>query len=226
MLLGVDSCFSDACILFLFYAALHHNNVWLVSVITYIWMSRCRSVSDYTGYYVRVAFRCTYVAKRRTRSCVTTYHLISRNNMFMSTWAPFQYAKRRLIARSREVSKPRDLCLELSDRYEIWQAPPAALLPMCCQISKRYEHFKHPISRPRDVTRSHDKRFIGYWNGTLIVSKISLTQKHMSLGIGSLMCFIVNILLTLMSRRTNYQSLTIDANLAILWWQWSTRWSS
>ena len=134
MLLGVDSCFSDACILFLFYAALHHN-VWLVSVITYIWMSRCRSVSDYTGYYVRVAFRCTYVAKRRTRSCITTYHLISRNNMFMSTWAPFQYAKRRLIARSREVSKPRDLCLELSDCYEIWQAP----LQHCCRCAVKFQ---------------------------------------------------------------------------------------
>ena len=35
-------------------------------------------------------------------------------------WAPSQYPKRRLSVRSRQVSKPRDLYLELSDRSEIW----------------------------------------------------------------------------------------------------------
>ena len=39
------------------------------------------------------------------------------------SWAPFQYPIRRLAVRSRKVSKPRDLYLELSDRSEIWQAP-------------------------------------------------------------------------------------------------------
>ena len=33
--------------------------------------------------------------------------------------APSQYPKRRLSVRSRKVSKPRDLYLELSDRSEI-----------------------------------------------------------------------------------------------------------
>ena len=35
-------------------------------------------------------------------------------------WPPFQYPIRRLTVRSRKVSKPRDLYLELSDRSEIW----------------------------------------------------------------------------------------------------------
>ena len=34
-------------------------------------------------------------------------------------WAPFQYPKIRLIVRSCEVSKPRDLYLKLSNRSEI-----------------------------------------------------------------------------------------------------------
>ena len=38
-------------------------------------------------------------------------------------WAPFQYPIRRLTVRSREVSKPRDWCLKLSDRSAIWQTP-------------------------------------------------------------------------------------------------------
>ena len=39
------------------------------------------------------------------------------------SWALFQYPIRRLIVRSREVSKPRDWWLKLSHRFEIWQAP-------------------------------------------------------------------------------------------------------
>ena len=37
--------------------------------------------------------------------------------LFISTWAPSQYPKRRLSVRSRKVSKPRDLYLELSDKH-------------------------------------------------------------------------------------------------------------
>ena len=37
--------------------------------------------------------------------------------------ALFQHPIKRLIIRSREVSKPQDLCLELSDRSDIGQAP-------------------------------------------------------------------------------------------------------
>ena len=63
---------------------------------------------------------------------------------------PFQYPIRSLIARSREISKLRDLCLELSDRAEIWCCRGA------CQISKRYDNSNYR-SRLRDFTRSYDK---------------------------------------------------------------------
>ena len=58
-------------------------------------------------------------------------------------WAPSQYPKRRLFVRSRKVSKPRDLYLELSDRFEIWQARRQHCCRCACQISKRYGNLKY-----------------------------------------------------------------------------------
>ena len=55
-------------------------------------------------------------------------------------WAPSQYPKRRLSVRSRKVSKPRDLYLELSDRSEIWHALRQQCCRCACQISKRYDN--------------------------------------------------------------------------------------
>ena len=46
------------------------------------------------------------------------------------SWAPSQCSIRRLIVRSREVSKLQDLYLELSDSFEIWQA----LRQHCCPL--------------------------------------------------------------------------------------------
>ena len=69
-----------------------------------------------------------------------------------STWAPSQYPKRRLSVRSRKVSKPRDLYLELPDRSEIWQA----VLPMCLSNFKAIRQSKVPISWLRDFTRSYE----------------------------------------------------------------------
>ena len=66
---------------------------------------------------------------------------------------PSQYPKRRLSVRSRQVSKPRDLYLELSDRSEIWQA----VLPMWLSNFKAIRQFKVPISWLRDFTRSYEK---------------------------------------------------------------------
>ena len=60
-----------------------------------------------------------------------------------TTWAPSQYPKRRLSVRSRKVSKPRDLYLELSDRSEIWQALRQQCCRCVCQISKRYDNLKY-----------------------------------------------------------------------------------
>ena len=63
--------------------------------------------------------------------CCTKYKiLIPATCLLSSDWcllviskALFQYLIRHLIISSIEVSKPRDLCLELSNHPEIWQAP-------------------------------------------------------------------------------------------------------
>ena len=81
------------------------------------------------------------------------------------TRAPSQYPKRRLFVRSREVSKPRDLYLELSDRSEIWQALWQHCCRCACQISKRYDNLKYQsrgFETSRDLTK---RRLFGYWDG-------------------------------------------------------------
>ena len=82
-----------------------------------------------------------------------------------NTRAPSQYPKRRLIVRSREVSKPRDLYLELFDRSEIWQALRQHCCRCACQISKRYDNLKYQsrgFETSRDLTI---RRLFGYWDG-------------------------------------------------------------
>ena len=84
-----------------------------------------------------------------------------------TTWAPSQYPKRRLSVRSRKVSKPRDLYLELSDRSEIWQALRQQCYRCACQISKRYDNLKYQsrgFETLRDLTK---RRLFGYWDGAL-----------------------------------------------------------
>ena len=78
---------------------------------------------------------------------------------------PSQYPKRRLIVRSREVSKPRDLYLELSDRSEIWQALRQHCCRCACQISKRFDYLKNQ-SRGFEISRDLTiRRLFGYWDG-------------------------------------------------------------
>ena len=77
-------------------------------------------------------------------------------------WAPSQYPKRRLFVRSRKVSKPRDLYLELSDRSEIWQALRQQCCRCACQISKRYDNLEYRsrgFETLRDLT---ERRLFGY----------------------------------------------------------------
>ena len=91
------------------------------------------------------------------------YRYIS--DLQMSCRAPSQYPKRRLIVRSREVSKSRDLYLELSDRSEIWQALRQHCCRCACQISKRYDNLKYQsrgFETSRDLTI---RRLFGYWDG-------------------------------------------------------------
>ena len=82
--------------------------------------------------------------------------------------APSQYPKRLLSVRSRKVSKPRDLYLELSDRYEIWQALWQQCCRCACQISKRYHNLKYQ-SRGFEILRDLTKRrLFGYWDGAQV----------------------------------------------------------
>ena len=85
---------------------------------------------------------------------------------------PSQYPKRRLSVRSRKVSKPRDLSLELSDRYEIWLALRQQCCRCACQISKRYDNLKYQsrgFETLRDLTK---RRLFGYWDGALVASHV------------------------------------------------------
>ena len=100
-----------------------------------------------------------------------------------STWAPSQYPKRRLSVRSRQVSKPRDLYLELFDRFEIWQALRQQCCRCACQISKRNDNLKYQsrgFETLRDLTK---RRLFGYWDGALVSSwwlilSISMQHEH------------------------------------------------
>ena len=89
-------------------------------------------------------------------------------NMYNVFWAPSQYPKRRLSVRSRKVSKPRDLYLELSDRSEIWQALRQQCCRCACQISKRYDNLKYQsrgFETLRDLTK---RRLFGYGDGAQV----------------------------------------------------------
>ena len=83
------------------------------------------------------------------------------------TRAPSQYPKRRVSVRSRKVSKPRDLYLELSYCSEIWQA----LRQQCCrcafQISKRY-NLKYQSRGFETLRDLMERRLFGYWDGAQV----------------------------------------------------------
>ena len=79
----------------------------------------------------------------RQRHChCREYCLISVTNAWKSRpWASIHKAVRRLTARSREVSKPRDSCLDYSNRSEIWQASRQQCCRDACQIWEQCHHY-------------------------------------------------------------------------------------
>ena len=82
-------------------------------------------------------------------------------------WALSQYPKRRIFVRSRKVSKPRDLYLELSNRSEIWLAPRQHCCRCACQISKWYDNLKYQsrgFETSQDLTK---RRLFGFWDRAL-----------------------------------------------------------
>ena len=110
---------------------------------------------------------CTLIYRRRSLySFLLVWTIcIGTAARYDNTRAPFQYPLRRLIPRSRKVSNPRDLYLELSDRSQIWQAPRQHCCRCACQISKRCNNLNHQsrgFETPRDLTI---RRLGGYWNG-------------------------------------------------------------
>ena len=71
---------------------------------------------------------------------------------------PISISDKTFIWKSREVSKPRDLYLELSYHYEI-TGTSAASLRMWLSNFKAMRIFNLPISRLRDFTRSDGNTF-------------------------------------------------------------------
>ena len=105
--------------------------------------------------------------------CILTY---ARDFQHVDNSTSFQYPIRRLIVRSREVSKPWDLYLsQLSDRFNIWQAHRQQCCRCACQISRPRDtlNYRSPdFETARDLTI---RRLIGYWNGpwSNVVSRVA-----------------------------------------------------
>ena len=82
---------------------------------------------------------------------------------FLSKWitratrGPFQYPRRRLALRFREVSKPRDWQLKLSHRFAIWQTHRQHCYRGACQRSERSHNSKYQSQGVRDFARSYNK---------------------------------------------------------------------
>ena len=137
-----------------------------VALFQLLWirMSHCNVSRRLHHFLYRTFFWLTFLVLRlynapaepdRAKSCL----LVPR--------APSKYPKWRLIARSREVSKPRDLYLELPGRFEIWQALRQHCCRCTCKISKGYDNLKYQsrgFETSRDLTI---RRLFGYWDGAL-----------------------------------------------------------
>ena len=98
--------------------------------------------------------------------------ILVRRHLFIETdpSALFRYPTWRLIVRSRDVSKPRDLFLELYNRSENWQAPLQYCCRCACEISKPCNDLNYQ-SRAFEASRNLTiKNLIGYWNGAQVTS--------------------------------------------------------
>ena len=118
----------------------------------------------------------------------------------------FQYPIRRLIGRSREVSKPRDLYPDLLDRSKIWQAHRQYCCRCTCQISKRCDNLNYQsrvFEISRDLTIS---RLIGYWNRSLVLVfiRISIIKAYVSTHAN-----IVTVFQLKRKEHTNHESITL-----------------
>ena len=71
------------------------------------------------------------------------------------SWVLFQYPIKHSIIRSREVSKPRDWSLELSDRSEFWQIGNSAAYTDTSHISKQCDNYWSQATSSHGWLQSH-----------------------------------------------------------------------
>ena len=112
----------------------------------------------------RNAYKCAHISV--IKRCTVGYGTSALWDLW--NWAPSQYPKRRLIVRSREVSKPRDWYFKLSCRFEIWQARRQQCCRSACQIPERSDNSKYKsrgFETLRDLTI---RRLFGYWDGAQV----------------------------------------------------------
>ena len=96
------------------------------------------------------------------RHCNDTMNTCSSPWILMASRAPFQYPIRRLIVKSRQVSKARDRGLNCSYRFEIWQAHRCCR--GACQISERSDNSKYKSRGFGTLRDLMVRRLTGYWN--------------------------------------------------------------
>ena len=86
----------------------------------------------------------------------------------------------RLIARSREYSKPRDSSLNFLNRSEIWEAPQQQCYGTTCPIPERYDNYNiqsHGFETTRDLAV---RRPTSQWTEALIQSHLQLQRSYIT----------------------------------------------
>ena len=170
---------------------------WIILVLDWAMMTIYRSWGSYIrgnlGQYIGCWYHSSLIASPGHQlwwyGMCTIYGFLFLCRQVLTTRAPSQYTKRRLFVRSRKVSKPRDLYLELSDRSEIWQALRQHCCRCACQISKWYDSLKYQsrgFETSRDLTK---RRIFGYWDGALHPFSVATSSGNTDL----FLCFIKQV---------------------------------
>ena len=97
------------------------------------------------------------------------WHTNIERSMLYFFWETLQYLIRRLLVRSREVSKSRDWPFKSWHRCEIWQTPRQPCCQGAFQISERSDNSKFKSRGFKDSRDLTIRLFIGYWNGAVFI---------------------------------------------------------
>ena len=141
----------------------------LVSAINFCYSNSQLELKNSPVTFLNVWLSFSTYENHRIRPCLSGWK---------ATWAPSQYPKRRLSVRSRKVSKPRDLYLELSNRFEIWQALWQQCCRCACQISKRYDNLKYQSRGFETLRVLTERRLFGYWDEALLLLMSCLSSER------------------------------------------------